>query len=64
MSPQTRERGEIQTLQEIIDLMASGRISEEEGRRRFEELWQLSEQDSMMRRLLRSLFPSLSREST
>lgn len=62
--PQTKARSQIETLQEIIELVAANQVSEEEGRKRAEELWEEAEQGSVIRQLLRALFPSLSREST
>lgn len=55
---------DIQNLQDVLELLASGKLSEDEGRRIFEELWDKAEQDSLLRRILRELFPSLSRSST
>ncbi len=63
MSPQTVDR-DVESLQNVIEMIASGRISAEEGRRRFEELWDSAEHDSLVRRVLRELFPSLSKHSS
>ena len=54
----TAER-EIETLQALIEKIASGEISKEEGRRQFEELWERAGEESVVRKILRELFPSL-----
>jgi hypothetical protein len=58
--PRTADR-ELETLQALIEKIASRQISEEEGRRLFMELWEKAGEESVYRKILRELFPSLIR---
>lgn len=62
---QTRlEEPRIENLLEIIAKITSGEIPEAEGRRQLEELLERGGRESVLRRVIRELFPSLSKSST
>lgn len=52
---------QLEALRELIERIARGEVSEEEGRRLFEDAWARSAAEPLFRKILRELLPSLAR---